>query len=198
MAELRKLGVIGQAVDTEPPLAEQRGHEGGDEAADIDEYVEDLETAVALVLGLGQSGGTFLGSLGLEVVVHLTDESLQVALEQTITKSDEQQGHTSENEDAPPFSIAINDEAVGILAEQRDGHAHITEGHDDQAPLDGAVVVLGAVGDDTANETQHVDAEVEHRVDDTGGGIGQAELRHDEQQQDGVHDVVAETLTHVT
>ena len=198
VAEGRHVRVVNKVVNLKPPLAQHGSHEGSNHATDVDEHVENLETAVALVLGLGQSSGTFLGGLGLEVVVHLTDESLQVAFEQTVTKSDEEQSRASEDEDAPPATRAVGDDAFSVLAEQRDSHTHITEGHDDQAPLDGAVVVLGAVGDDTANEAQHIDAEVEHRVDDTSGGIGQAELRHDEQQQDGVHDVVAETLTHVT
>ena len=96
VTEGRELGVIRHAVHTQPPLAQQRSNERGNQSAHVDEDVENLETAVAFALGELQRLGTLLGSLGLEIVVELTYDSLQVALEQTVTERYEKQSKTSE------------------------------------------------------------------------------------------------------
>ena len=56
---------------------------------------------------------------------------------------------------------------------------------------------MGFVGDGTAYEAEQVDAGVEERVDKSAGLLGESEFRTEEEDQDGVHDVVAESLAHV-
>ena len=84
----------GQSVDLKPPRAQQRSNERSDKTTNIDEDIENLETRVALSLGNAQCLFTLLGSLRLEVVVHLSYDGLQVALEQTVTEGNEEQCHT--------------------------------------------------------------------------------------------------------
>ena len=83
------IGIIDKLVNFQPPSAYQRCHERSDHTSDVDEHVENLETAIAFVFGFCQCFGTFLGSFGFEIVVHLTYQSLQVAFEQTVTEGDE-------------------------------------------------------------------------------------------------------------
>ena len=197
VAEAGHIGIIDQVVGFEPPFAEERGDERGKEAADVDEDVEDLETGVAAILGLSESLGALLGGLSLKLVVQFADDSLEVAFEQTVTEGNEQQGHTGDDEDGRPASATVKDSTFGRLAEQGDSHHHIADSHNDETPLDGLVVVLGSVGDDTTHQTQHIDAEVEDGVDDAGGAVGQTELGDEEEQQHGVHNIVAEALAHI-
>ena len=81
--------------------------------------------------------------------------------------------------------------------EDGNGQDNVAHGHDNQAVDDGALVVLRAVGDDTADKAQDVDAGVEERVYERACLAGEAEFRAEEQNEDGVHDVIAETLAHV-
>ena len=167
MAEGGQLGIVEQAVLSEPPLAQIGGDEGRHQTADIDKHIEYLETAVAAALHGGQRLGPVFGGLSLHIVVHLSHDGLQVALEETIAEGDEEEGQAGEGQ-----------QPRGVLCggHDGDGEEHIAQGHDDKAGADGALVVLRAVGDDTAHEAQHIDAGVEHRVDDTAGGIAQTEL----------------------
>ena len=196
MAQSRHVGIVDKAAAAEPPLAEHRGDERGDHAADVDEHIEDLETGVTLVLGDLQSLGALLGFLGFKLVVEFTDQGLQVAFEQTVTEGDTEQGDAGEDQDAPPAAVAVGHHAAH-LAEERNGQGHVTGRHDEQTDLDGAVVVLRPVGDQTAHQGQDVNAEIEERVDQAGRSVGQTELRDQEEQQHGIHDVVAEALTHI-
>ena len=54
-----------------------------------------------------------------------------------------------------------------------------------------------AVGDDTAYETQHIDGSEEHGSNEAALSVGQTELGTKEKSQYGIHNVVAETLSHV-
>ena len=85
-------------MNSEPPASQERGNEGGNETTDVDENVEDLEPGVALTISKTESFLALFGSLGFKVVVHLTHNGLQVTLEKTVTKSDEQQSKASEGE----------------------------------------------------------------------------------------------------
>ena len=156
VAECRHVGIVDQCVLGEPPLAKQWSDERSKQTADVDEHVEDLETGVTLVLSYLEGFGTLLGSLCFIFVVHLADDGLQIALEETIAKSDGKEGHTGEDENAPPAAAEIG------LTEDWNGESDVAQCHNDQTPLDGAVVVLGAVGDDAAHKAQHIDAEVKH------------------------------------
>ena len=176
VAQTGHISVIDKVMRLQPPFAEERGDERSEETTDVDEDVENLEAGVAAILSLCECLGTLLGSLFFELIVQFADDGLQVALEQTVTEGDEQQSHTGDNQDGPPTSTAVEDSTLCGLAEQRNSHHHIADSHDNQTPLDGLVVVLGLVGDDTAHQTQHVDAEIEDGVDDAGGSIGKTEL----------------------
>ena len=98
MAEFGQLCVIDHIVCLEPPLTQQGSYEGGNQSTYVDEDIENLEAGVALALGDTQCLRTLLGRFGLEVVVHLTDNSLQISLEETITKGDEEEGQTGERQ----------------------------------------------------------------------------------------------------
>ena len=87
MAERGEVGVVEHVVCLEPPLAEQRCHKRSYESADVDEDVEDLEARVAAAFRLAQGVLALESRLSLEVVVHLTDDSLQVALEQAVAEA---------------------------------------------------------------------------------------------------------------
>ena len=113
---------------------------------------------------------------------------MEVAFEKTVAAGDEQQGEHRQEED-PGLG------AVG--AEHRDGQQAIANGHHDDTRDDGLLVVLGAVGDDTARQGEDVDEKIEHTEDQRRPLVGDAELGADEQHQHGIHDVVAEPLAHV-
>lgn len=162
-------------MGAEPPAAEQGSDEGCHETADVDEDVEDLETGVAF-------GGVF------GIVVELAHDCLEVAFEQAVAEGYEEEGEAGERQE--PGDV------VGG-GEDGDGEDHVADGHDDEAVDDGPLVVLGFVGDGTAYEAEQVDAGVEERVDKSAGLLGESEFRTEEEDQDGVHDVVAESLAHV-
>ena len=69
MAQGGQVSIVFKSVLTQPPAAEQRGHEGGDETTYVDEHVEDLETAVAFVFGYTEGFVTLFGGLNLKVVI---------------------------------------------------------------------------------------------------------------------------------
>ena len=191
MAEGGQVAIVGHAVAAQPPLAQRRSHEGSQHTADIDEHVEDLESRITLALSQGQSLGALLGGLGFEVVVHLAHNGLQVALEEAVAAGNDQQGGAGDDQHRR------HRHAVGAVAGRNRQH-HIADGHGDQAGDDGALVVLQLVGDDTAGQSHHVDAEIEDGVDDGRHIVADAKLRAEEEQQYGIHNIVAEALAHIT
>ena len=183
VAELGKVGVIQEAVHLEPPLADQRGDERSDEATDVDKHVEDLEAGVALVLGDSEGFGTLLGLFGLEVVVHLSHDGLQVALEQAVAEGDHRQGEACEGQEPA---------RIGGRGGDGNGQEDVSRRHDHETLLDGALVVLGPVSDDAAHQGEDIDGGVEDGIDQTGRCVADAELGGEEQGKDRIHDVVAE------
>ena len=107
-----------------------------------------METSVALSLCPFQTFRTFLGSFSLKVIVHLTDNSLKISLEETIATGDEYQG-----EDCEGKEVAI----VLRCGNHRHRQADISERHYDKSALNGPLVVLCLVGNDTANKAHNVD-----------------------------------------
>ena len=91
MAEGRKLRIVHKIVGVQPPLAQKRSDERGDETTDIYEHIEDLKAGITLRLGLGKRLRTFLCRFCLEVIVHLSDDSLKVTFEETVAERDEKQ-----------------------------------------------------------------------------------------------------------
>ena len=140
-----EVGIVDHCVGIEPPGAEHRSHKWGDKAADVDEYIENLETRISL-------SGIF------GIVVKLTHYGLQVAFEETVAEGYKEQGDAGESE-----------KPGGVLRFGKNGNRKddITYGHDYKALDDGAFVVLGFVGNGTADECEHIDAAVETRVDDS-------------------------------
>ena len=98
MAQTREVGIVNQVLGLQIPVTDDGSHKRGDHTTNVDEHVEDLEAAVALFLGSSQCLRAFLGCFGLEVVIQLTHNGLQVAFEETITTGDEQQGDYSKDE----------------------------------------------------------------------------------------------------
>ena len=188
VAEFGQVGIVQESVGLQPPLTEERRDERRDETADVDEDIEDLEAGVPLLLGRLQGLGAFLGRFDLIVVVHLADDGLEISLEQAVAEGDQGQGQAGEGKQPC---------GVGGRGRDGDGQEDVTRRHDDQALLDGALVVLGAVGDDAAHQGEHIDGGVEDGVDQAAGRIAESELGDEEQQQDRIHDVVAEAFAHV-
>ena len=175
VAQRRELGVVVEVVDLQPPVTHADGDERGEETADIDEHVENLETRLAF-------GAEFA------VVVHLAHERLQVALEQAVAEGDHQQSQTGQRQVEPQVRHGCR---------RRDGDEEITDAHHDQTPHDRRLVVLGFVGDDAADQRQQVDRSVEARVDVTSRRLVEPELGRDEQGQDRHHDIETEAFAHV-
>lgn len=175
VAHCGEVSVIAHAVNAEPPAAQHGGHEGGHEATDVDEHVENLEAGVTL--------GSVLG-----VVIELSDDGLEVALEEAVAECDQEQSHASDCEE-PAVS--------GGSGEDGDGEDDVAGGHHQEAGDDGTLIVLSAVSDYAADEAEHVDAGVEEGVYEGALLLGEAEFGTQEQHEHGVHDVIAKALAHV-
>ena len=95
----------------------------------------------------------------------------------------------------------MSDEMISWMGDRagEDGYGEqaVAEGHHQQAGDDGGLVLLRVVGNEATGQAEHVDEEIEHRIDPSGQVVGDAELGAQEEEQDGVHDVVAEALAHV-
>ena len=190
MAQTGKVGIVGQVVGLEPELAQQRGDERGDHTADIDEDVENLETRVAAALGDFQGFGTFFGGLGLEVVIHLADDGLEVPFEKSVAEGDYEEGEAGEYQN-PGHSPAC------LVGEDRNGEEPVAQGHHQQTGDNRAFVFLGAVGDKSPGEAKHVDKEIEYRVNPAGQVVADTEFGAEEKQQHGVHDIISEPFAHI-
>ena len=175
MTESRKLSAIVEAIVTQPPVTDTYSHKGCEDPPDVDEHVEDLEASITSALIAG-------------IIVHLTDEHLQVPLEETITESDDTQTDASQRE--------VEGE-VRYWGRCGDSDQHVAESHNDQTSDDRSLVLLRAVSDDATDESQQVDRGVEGRVNVPCRLLTQAELGRDEERQDRHHDVEAEALSHV-
>ena len=96
MAKGWQRSIVHHALDSKPPLTKQRGYEWSDQASDVYEYVENLESGIPFALSDSKLLWTFLRSLCLQVVIHLPDDCLQITLEQAISESNECQSQASE------------------------------------------------------------------------------------------------------
>ncbi len=123
------------------PVGEGGGGGGSEHRADVDGHVEEAESGIAL-------GGV------LGVVVEITHEHLQVALEQTCSYGDQQQGpdHQGEGESA-------GGEGVG-----RDGEAEISEEHHAYA-RDDALSEADLVGEPAADYGHEIDCCQENGIE---------------------------------
>ena len=188
MAKFGKVGIISQSMHLQPPAPQQWSDERCCQGTDIDEDVENLETGVTLSLSPLQFLRSLLGGTGFEVVIHLTDDGLKVAFEQTVSTSDECKSEDGEWQE--PGNVA----GCG-----QDGNSQedITQCHHYEAPCDRPFVVLGTVGDDATHEAEHIDGGEEHGGDETTLAIGEAEFRTQEEREHGVHDIVSEPLSHI-
>ena len=175
VAQLGQLGVIVEIVDLEPPVAHADGDERREEAPDVNEHVENLETRLTL-------GAELL------VVVHLPHERLEIALEKAVAEGYHQQAHARQRQ---------VERQAGHGRRRGDGDNQVAQRHHHEPPHDGSLVVAGFVGNDTADERQQVNRSVESRIDIPRGRFVQAELGRDEQGQDSHHDVETETLAHI-
>lgn len=143
VAKSRKLGIIHQAVLTEPPAAEQGSYEGSHNATKIDKDIENLETGITL------------RSIA-RIVVQLSDNGLKVAFEKAVAECDEEQ-RTASKRKKPCLILGS--------CENGERQYDITDSHDNKTGNDGSFVVLRSVGNDTAYEAKHIDTGVEERID---------------------------------
>ena len=93
-----------------------------------------------------------LGGLGLEIVVHLSDDRLKIALEQTVAERDQEESEAGQRQQ-PRLVLRCR--------EDRNGENHIAQRHNDETFLDGSLVVLRAVGDDTSHKAENVYSSIE-------------------------------------
>ena len=145
------------------------GRRGGrsEHRADVDGHIEQRE------------GGIALGGI-LRVIVEIAHQHLQIALEQARADGDERQG-TDHQGDA---------EGVG---RGRDGKAYVAGEHDGDTGHD-ALAVADLVGQPAAHDGHEIHRRKEDGVNLAGGGSVPAELRLEEEHEDGQHRVVAEAL----
>ena len=145
------------------------GRRGGrsEHRADVDGHIEQRE------------GGIALGGI-LRVVVEIAHQHLQVALEQARADGDQRQGADHQHD------------AEGV-GRSRDGQAHVAGEHDGDTGHD-ALAVADLVGQHAAHDGHEVHRREENRVNLAGGCSVPAELRLEEEHEDGQHRVVAEAL----
>ena len=98
MAQCRQLGIVDKSINFQPPRTDKRSNKRSYQSANVDKHIEDLKPGVSRLFCDFQSLRSFLGFLSLKVVVHLSHNSLQIALKQTITKGNHQQGKASQRQ----------------------------------------------------------------------------------------------------
>ena len=98
VAELGQVSIIDQSMHLQPPAAQQGGDEWSHQGTDVDEDVENLEAGIALSLCPFQTFGALFGCFGFKVVVHLSDDGLQVTLEQAVATGYQGQGKDGEGQ----------------------------------------------------------------------------------------------------
>ena len=98
VAQCRKISIVSQLVSLQPPFAKQRSYERSNQTTNVDKYIENLETRVTTALSQLHSFGSVFYCIFFKVVIHLTNDSLQVTLEQTVTECDKEQRHASKRQ----------------------------------------------------------------------------------------------------
>ena len=160
--------LIDKAGLAQEAVGDGGGGRRGEHGADVDGHVEQAEGAVSF--------GRILG-----VVVQITYQHLQVALEQARTHGNHEQGTQHER----------NAHGVGAC---RDGKGQVTGEHDTDTRHD-ALAVADLVGQDTAYDRHEINQGQENGVHLAGNSLVPAKLGLEEQHEDGQHGVVAEALT---
>ena len=175
MAHLGEIGIVDHIVGVEPPAAQHGRYERCDEAADVDEHVENLKTGVAL-------------RAISRIIIQLAYDSLQVALEKAVAESYQEKGAAGEGK--KPRSIAL----IG-----HDGHGEdgVAQSHNDQTGNDSALEIACFISDKATHKAEDVDTGIEKRIDECGLVAAEAEFRAQEEHEDSVHDVITESLAHV-
>ena len=188
MAQRRKVSIISQVMNLQPPFPQQRSDERRNQTTDIDEYIKYLETGVTTASGNLQSFRALFCGFFLEIVIHLTDNRLQITFEQTVTESNQEQGKTCQRKQPTD---------VGFCRQYRNRKDNVSQRHHYQSGHDSSLIVLCFVGDDTPNQAQYIDTAIKYRIDNGAGFIAQTEFGAEEQYQHGIHDVIAKTFAHV-
>ena len=170
MGQSRNLRVICEAVHAQHIIGHLRGRRRSKKRADVDGHVEKAERSVALVLVLRR-------------VIEVAHHHLQVALEQSRAASNQRQR-------------TKHHRLSGHVRSRGDGQQQIAYEHDEHAQRHHlAEPVL--VRQDAAQERHEIDGRQERR--ENGGGVcGRiAELRLQEQGENGEHRVIPEPLARV-
>ncbi len=87
---------------------------------------------------------------------------------------------------------------IALRGHDRNRYQHVSHGHYDKAPLNSAFVILLVVSYQSSDKAEHVDCRIENRIDDSGCSLVQAELGAEKEEKNGVHNIVAKTLSHIT
>ena len=146
------------------------GGGGGKHGTDVDGHIEEREATVALV-------GIF------RVVIQTSDHHLEVALEESCAETDENKGEThgrSSNE----------------IAAEGHGKDEITDEHDENSRRHHATEAETVSGN-TSDDGEEIDHHEECGIHTTGETRLPAEVGLQEEEEDGQHGVVAETLARI-
>ena len=170
MGQLRDGGLINETGLAQETVGDGRCCRGGKHGANVDGHVKQGEGAVSL--------GRVLG-----VVVKVAHQHLQVALEQTRSNRNQEQGPQHEG-DAQGVGTGGN------------GQGQIPGEHDADTG-DHALAVANFIGKDTAHHRHEINEGQENGIHLAGKGLAPAELGLEEEHEDGQHGVVAKALTGV-
>ena len=170
MSQGRDVGVVKQAAFLQEEVGDALGHRGGEHGADVDGHVEQAERGVTL-------------RRVLRVVVEVAHHDLQVALEQA--RADGYQRQCAKHQ-----HLACD---AGFRG---DGQAQVACKHHADAQRD-TLAEPYLVGKDAAEQGHEIHGSEENGINLRGNRRAEAELRLDEQQEDGEHGVVTETLARV-
>lgn len=134
MAEFRKVCVIYETFGLKPPVTYSDSNERREETSDVDEHVENLESHVSSV-------GIF------RVVVKLSDYSLKITFEKTVTECYDQKSDARKGKDHSQ---------IGNRSLCRIGYDKVSYGHQDKSGKNGSLVVLGLVGYNASDQCQDI------------------------------------------
>ncbi len=166
----RDAGVVKVAGLAQYPVGNGLRGRGREHGPDVDAHVEDVEGPVP-------QGGI------LGVVVKVPDQGLQVALEEPCAQGDDGQGG--------------DDQPEAGLHPRGQGQHGVADEHHDHADGDGPAVAEVAVGQETAEKREDVDADHEGRIHEAGRRRRHAVFGLHEQDEQAYHGVEAEAFAHV-
>ena len=166
----RDIRLVDEAGLREVAVGEGCRSGGSKHSSDVDGHIEEAETGVALGAELG-------------IVIEIARHHLEIALEETRSHGDKQQGADHQRKG----KAAVGEGISG------DGEKQVTYEHHGDAGHD-ALAESNLVGEPAAEDRHKVNCSQESGIELARSSSGKAELRLKEQEEDGQHSVVPETL----